>query len=502
MVGWGKRLAARLGPRLGVRARSVLIAVGGVSVALLIGGTGLLWALRNNLEQSADAVAQQRAAEVVTQLVEEGLPRTSTALAARPSNTQFVQVLDPSGQIVAYSSTLVAERPLSTQRPAAGRDSTAEVDIDNLGEGGEWRVVATGVSTGGGTSVVLVAVPIRVQRETVQTVAVFLLGVTPLLLLGVAGSVWLLVGRALRSVERIRTQVAAIDAQRLTERVAVPPTRDEIAALASTMNVMLDGLQVSHRSQRAFVSDASHELRSPLATLTTAAELAVGADEVTRDRLLGTINAELARMRGLVDNLMTLARADAQDLLPNRADVDLDDLVHDEARRLRATSARRLELSVVPVRVWADQPRLAQALRNLVDNAERHARTTVRLSLAVEAGEAVLRVDNDGPVIEPADRERVFERFVRLDDSRSRDAGGSGLGLAIARTALRTQSGDVVVADAPDGWCRFELRLPPAPPAEPAQAAVVSSSSPAAGTSVGTPAGAGTPVERTPINRE
>jgi signal transduction histidine kinase len=279
-------------------------------------------------------------------------------------------------------------------------------------------------------------------------------------------------------VERIRTQVAAIDAQRLTERVAVPPTRDEIAALAATMNVMLDRLQASHRSQRAFVSDASHELRSPLATLTTAAELALDADEATRSRLLGTINAELGRMRGLVDNLMTLARADAQDLVPHRTDVDLDDLVHDEARRLRATSSRKVELVVEPVQVRADQPRLAQALRNLVDNAERHARTTVRLSLGVEGEDAVLRVDNDGPAIEPADRERVFERFVRLDASRSRDAGGSGLGLAIARTALRTHAGDVVIPDAPDGWCRFELRLPLAAPVEPAQATVANSSSP------------------------
>lgn len=478
MVGRGARLMSRLGPRLGVRARSVLVAVGGVAVALLIGGSGLLYALRINLEQSADALGRQRAAEVVTQLVEEGLTRTGSALLARPSASQFVQILDPAGEVVAFSSDMVAGSPLSSQRPAAGRFTSTEVDIDNLGEGGEWRVVATGVATDGGTSVVLVAAPIRVQHQTVQTVAVFLLGATPLLLLGVAGSVWLLVGRALRSVERIRTEVAAIDAQRLTERVAVPPTRDEIAALASTMNVMLDRLQASHRSQRAFVSDASHELRSPLATLTTAAELALDADEATRHRLLGTINDELGRMRGLVENLMTLARADAQDLVPHRADVDLDDLVHDEARRLRATSAHRLELGVEPVRVWADQPRLAQALRNLVDNAERHARTTIRLGLGVQAGHAVLRVDNDGPVIKPADRERVFERFVRLDDSRSRDAGGSGLGLAIARTALRTQSGDVVIADAPDGWCRFELRLPLTDP-DPGQAAVASSSSPA-----------------------
>jgi signal transduction histidine kinase len=119
-----------------------------------------------------------------------------------------------------------------------------------------------------------------------------------------------------------------------------------------------------------------------------------------------------------------------------------------------------VNVSVTPVRVWADRQPLAQALRNLVDNAERHARSTVRLSLATEGGNAVLTVDNDGPLVEAGHTERIFERFVRLDESRSRDAGGSGLGLAIARTAARSQSGDITVGAAPDGWCRFVLTVP------------------------------------------
>ena len=315
------------------------------------------------------------------------------------------------------------------------------------------------------TYFVQVAVPIHVQRETVQTVTVFLLAATPLLVAGVGLAVWLLVGRALRSVERIRAAVADIDAQRLAARVEVPPTHDEIAALAETMNVMLDRLQVSHRAQRAFVSDAGHELRSPLATLSTAAELAVDADESKRTQLLATINLELIRMRGLVENLMILARADANDLAVVRTEVDLDDLIDNEVHRLHDTSGKRAEAIVEPVRVWADPQRLAQALRNLVDNAERHARTTVRMTLQSEDDQAVIWVDNDGPVIDDADRERIFERFVRLDDSRSRDAGGSGLGLAIARTGLQACGGDVSVVDAPDGWCRFEMRIPISGPA-------------------------------------
>jgi len=464
MTSWMGRAAARLGPQLGVRGRSVLVAVAVVLVALLVGGSGLIWALQTDLEQAAEATARGRAAEVAARITTEGLDQTSETLADRSRTGEVTQLLRADGTVLAASSRAAATTPLSSQRPAVGAYTSAELDIDFLDEGGEWTVVSTAVAAGGATYVVQVAVPIRVQRETVQTVAVFLLGGAPLLLAAVAASVWVLVGRALRAVERIRATVAEIDAQHIAERVSIPPTRDEVAALATTMNTMLDRLEASHEAQRAFVSDASHELRSPLATLTTAAELALTGDEPTRTRLLGTMNSELTRMRGLVENLMTLARVDARDGRDRGTDVDLDDLLDREVQRLRVTSERTVQVRLEPVRVHADAQQVAQPLRNLVDNAERHARTTVRLTLGTSDGDAVLWVDNDGALIAREDRERVFERFVRLDDSRSRDVGGSGLGLAIARAGLRAQGGDVRVVDAPDGWCRFEVRLPlPAP---------------------------------------
>ena len=211
---------------------------------------------------------------------------------------------------------------------ATTRSDEVDIDIEH-GAGGEWKVVTTAMELDDTIYYVQAAVPIGVQRATIQTVALFLVAGTPLLLGAVAVAVWMLVGRALRSVESIRTTVADIDAQRLTQRVAVPRTRDEIAALATTMNTMLDRLQASDRAQRAFVSDASHELRSPLATLTTAGELAVTASPDRQAALLATMNAEAARLRGLVENLMTLARADAQDLAIHHVDIDLDDLLAD-----------------------------------------------------------------------------------------------------------------------------------------------------------------------------
>ncbi len=465
--------ASAWGSRLGVRARSVLVAVAVVLVALLLGGTGLVFALQSSLEQAVEATGRARAAEVVSRITANGLPETAATLGDQARTDAVTLVLDSSGTVVG-SSRRGTTAALSDQRPAVGTYTSVERDIDTLNEGGEWKVVTTALSADRQTYYVQVAVPITLQRDTVQTVAVLLLAGTPLLLLLVAVAVWVLVGRALRSVERIRTSVAEIDARALTARLEVPQTQDEIAALATTMNAMLDRLQASDRAQRAFVSDASHELRSPLATLSTAAELAGRThDDEVRTRLLGTMNAELERMRELVANLMSLARAEAPDAAGTLVEIDLDDLVDLEVRRLRTTSRLQVDGHVEPVRVRADLARVAQPLRNLVDNAERHAESRVALTVSTRGGDAVIWIDNDGPEVDPADRERVFERFVRLDVSRSRDDGGSGLGLAIARAAIASQGGRVQVVDHPAAWCRFEIVLPldpvggvpePAPP--------------------------------------
>jgi signal transduction histidine kinase len=455
-----KGVASILGQR-GIRAQSVASAVLVVLLALLAGGSGLVFLLQKNLESTARDAGRARAAEVASLVRTQDVNATTAAIQQESRSGQLVQILAADGRVLGASSRVVDQTAMSPDRPAPGVTTIARIDLDHVGPGGDWLVVSTGVDAGATNYVVQVGIPTEVQRDTVQTVAVFLLAVTPLLLIGVAVAVWLLVGRALRAVEGIRAEVATIDEQRLDRRVAVPPMRDEIAALASTMNTMLDRLDTSQRAQRAFVSDASHELRSPLATLTTATELAVTADEATRTRLLDTIGSELARVRTLVENLMTLARADAHDLLAVHEDVDLDDLVDAEVRRLRATSTRHVDADLEPVRlVGGDTQRLAQALRNLVDNAERHADSSIRLTLRTIDGQAVLDVDNDGPLVPPQDRERIFDRFVRLDDSRSRDAGGSGLGLPIARTSVESHGGTLRVTDGPDGWCRFEIAVP------------------------------------------
>lgn len=445
--------------RLGIRSRSVIVAVVVVLAAMLLGGAGLVFVLEDNLETTATATAEARAREIGDLITTRGLSEATATILDEARSGQLVQIIGPDHQVLATSTHTLAGAPMVRLFPPIGETEATEA-TGLLGEPGEWAVVARGVAARDQTYGVQVAIPITAERAAVRSVARYLLLVTPLLLVAVAAAVWLLLGRALGSVERIRREVAGIDSGQLTRRVEVPPTADEIAALATTMNQMLDRLDRADQAQRAFVSDASHELRSPLATLTTAAELARRADGPRRERLMETISGELSRIRALVENLMTLAKADASGMELRTCDVDLDDLVDGQRQRLQTTSALAVTVVLQPVRVVADPRRLEQAFRNLVDNAERHATTAVRLTVTVDRQSAVVWIDNDGPVIAAPDRERVFDRFVRLDESRSRDAGGSGLGLAIARTTIAAHHGEVRVVDSTDGWCRFEVRLP------------------------------------------
>jgi signal transduction histidine kinase len=276
--------------------------------------------------------------------------------------------------------------------------------------------------------------------------------------------VWVLVGRALRPVEAIRVQVDAITGATMDRRVPVPNTDDEVARLARTMNGMLERLEQASARQRAFVSDASHELRSPVSTIRTELEVAsthsAQADwPDVAQRTLG----ETERLSRLVDDLLALARLDEAQGPGRRAPVDLDDLVLEESTRTHRVPVRTA--GVTAGRVSGDERQLTQVVRNLVDNAQRHATSQVALSLRHEGDELVLIVDDDGPGIAPADRERVFDRFTRIDEARGRAAGGAGLGLAVVKRVVDHHGGTVTVADSDPasgglGGARFVVRLP------------------------------------------
>ncbi|WP_406292090.1 sensor histidine kinase [Embleya sp. NBC_00896] len=286
----------------------------------------------------------------------------------------------------------------------------------------------------------------------------------PILVVVVAGATYAFVGRALNPVEAIRRKVAGIGAARLGDRVPVPEARDEVARLAETMNAMLDRLEKQVDARRRFVADAGHELRSPLTTLRTGLEVLGTRRLAARDAgLVDLLTTEVERLDQLVDSLLLLARADEQELRPRLVDVDLDDLVDVERRRLAAQHpGLAVSAAITPVRVRGDADRLARVLRNLADNAAAHAAAGVRFTLRESAGHAIVEVEDDGPGVPIEDRERIFERFVRLDESRRRGSGGTGLGLAIVREVVAVHGGTVDVEAAPRGGAVFRVVLPQA----------------------------------------
>ena len=274
---------------------------------------------------------------------------------------------------------------------------------------------------------------------------------------------WIVVGRTLAPVEAIRNEVQTISGDQLGRRVPVPPANDEIAHLATTMNVMLGRLEEGRDRQRRLVSDASHELRSPITAIRQHVEVAIAHPETTDgEELAEVVLAEDLRLQRMVEDLLLLTRIDEGTLALRRSQVDLDDIVLAEASRLRAASTDvRIDTRGVSAgRVLGDATHLDRLVRNLMDNAVRHAHSSVALSLCDVDRWVLLTVDDDGAGIPSRDRDRIFERFERLQESRDRNSGGTGLGLSIVREIVHAHQGTVTATDSPTGGARFEVRLP------------------------------------------
>ncbi|MEO6882063.1 MAG: ATP-binding protein [Mycobacteriaceae bacterium] len=451
-------VAVKLDPRdWGVRVRLSLAAVGVLAVTLAVVAAGLLWVLKMSLDTSADSSAATRAAQIAAQLHTDAPAGQDSSLVATTGETSVVQILTRSGAVLLASVDAPAEA-LARPLPDGVTAQTGPVDLS--GETGEFRVAAQGVAGPGGELTVVVGVDVAAITETLTTVGVLLAVGLPLVVVVAGVLTYVLVGRSLLSVERMRSRVAAVSSSELGLRLVVPRPRDEISRLAQTLNAMLSRLQNGHDAQRRFVADASHELRSPLATVTAALELAQDRPGVIDRALVRThLLPEAQRMQRLVDDLLLLAKADEQGLPLRVADVDLDDLVEDQAGRLRAATTLTVTTEMHAVRIRGDEAQLARVTRNLAENAARHAGTRVRLSCRSTAGGAELVVEDDGPGVPVEQRERVLERFVRLDSGRSRSVGGSGLGLAIVAEIVAAHGGTVTIADSDLGGARVVVTL-------------------------------------------
>lgn len=438
--------------------RSTLAATGVVAVALGLGMAGLLWTLDTSLTRSVRTSAEQRASDVAALVATDGASK-DTVPPSSASERSIVQVINLGGVVQAASPEIEGEPALTTLRPKPGDSAWTTTSLP-VGDQEPFVIIAKGVHTPHGDLVVIAAESLVPVEQGVRTVLVLLLAGFPLVLLVVAGSVFLVVGRTLRPVEDIRARVASMTGRDLGLRVPVATTDDEVSRLATTMNGMLDRLQEGQAVQQRFVADASHELRSPLAALRATVEVArQHPDTPTWNDAVDGALAETDRLEHLVDDLLLLATTDERGLGGDRRDVDLDDIVAAERDRLRSIGHVEVKARIATVRVIGDRRQLERLVRNLCDNAARAAAATVVLELTAENGQAVIAVSDDGTGIPETDRRRIFDRFVRLDTARGRTTGGSGLGLAIVSEVATAHGGSVSVQDCHPG-ARFVVRLP------------------------------------------
>ena len=437
----------------GIATRSAVVSAVVVLVALILAGAGLLAVLQGSLTSAVDEAAETRATDIAAALRSEPADELSGTLLTTNQRIAAVQIVDSTGTVILRSSGAPSAAMTSDSKIAAVQADPTQLD--------DMRITAQTVGTPTGTYTVLVAGGTEAVESAIRTVASLLAVVAPLVTAETAFVSYLLTKRSLRSVDAIRSQVAAISASDLSERVPVPPTGDEIAALASTMNEMLERIETGHSAQRQFVGDASHELRSPLATIIATLEVIDAHPELLTTALAtDTLLPEAHRMRDLVEDLLLLARADEQALVPRRETVHVDDMADAEAARIRTETALRVHTDIGAAVVNADPRALARVLRNLLDNAARHARTRIDIETRTDESNAILVVGDDGPGVPTEDRARVFDRFVRLDADRSRHSGGAGLGLAIVAEIVAAHRGTVRLDERPGGGARVTVTFP------------------------------------------
>jgi signal transduction histidine kinase len=445
--------------RWNVRTRSTIVAAVVMTVGMGVASAAMLLVLYHTLQQSAQQAAEARAVQLVEQLRTDAPADLDPGLLGTDGQVGVIQIIDRRGTMVAASSDAPATPLIS--HPVSPGQSVFLGRVQLAAEDGDYWLTADGANTPAGPVTVVVGGAREPVESIVATVAVLLAVSGPLLVVLVAWATYVLVGGALRPVERIRARVASISTEQLDERVPVPPTGDEIAHLAETMNAMLSRLESGHAAQRRFVSDASHELRSPLATISTALDLAHERPEMLDTALIdGSLIPEARRMRDLIEDLLLLARADERQLSGRPGDVDLDDILNAEQSRLQGNSGLAVRAWISAVRVTGDARQLTRMVRNLVDNAARHASSVVDLRCELHGGVAVISVADDGRGIPREQWTRVFDRFVRLDASRARDAGGSGLGLAIVAEIVAAHHGTVQISDRSGGGACFTVTLP------------------------------------------
>lgn len=437
-----------------VRGRTTILVTLVFALTLIVSGLTLLTVLRRTMLDNIDTALGLRAADLGALVTSGVAPRDITI---PDDGTSFAQII-LNGDVIASSTNVRGQPPVDMLT-----DSSQITVRQTSGDEEVFRLVVTEQNSPAGPVTIAVGTTL-VDMEQTTRVATWTLTITGLALTMLAGAAtWVVVRRALRPVDSMRAEVADITVSGLDRRVSQPTTDDEIRLLADTLNDMLVRLESGTRAQRDFVSAASHELRTPIAVIRNVLEVAQSTDVPNWREIADSVLEEDIRMERLVDDLLLIARTDAG---VSRSEhwtaVDLDDIVFEEARRV--PSPIQIDVSRVSAgQVNGDVEQLRRVVRNLFDNALRHATQAIEVDLSSVGGRVSVAVDDDGPGVAPEDRTRIFERFVRLDESRTRSDGGTGLGLAIVTELVDSLGGDVHVESSERlGGARFVFTLPDA----------------------------------------
>ena len=436
--------------RASIRLRTTLIAVMIVAAAFVTGATALVSVLQHQLITEIDTALRTRLDDLQT--ASAGGIRLPASLPDTGDEGTVVQIVGDDGVVMTQSANIKDRIPLIASSPA-GITQIRTIEQAPTSDAAAYRLAIRRVMSANREVDLVVGASLDPTRESVHALRSSLVLGIPLLLLLVGAVTWFAVRRVLAPVDSIRATMADISASDLGRRVPEPKGRDEISRLARTMNQTLDRLQAANDKQRAFVGDASHEFRTPLASLQAQLDvLLANPHQIDRPQVVRRLHEDARRLQHLAEDLLFLAVHDDRQRIPERALVDLDELLINAVEPIRARNAVQVDISRVEGgRVLGDASQLTRLIVNLLDNAEQHAVDQITVELHTTDATVEFIITDDGPGIPVFDRERIFERFTRLDAARQRQHGGVGLGLAIVKSIADAHTATITVADSNQG---------------------------------------------------
>ncbi len=428
-----------------VRLRTTIFSVIVVGVAVLGTSAWLINSQKSALTSGLQSTALLRAQDISSAIEDGTIP---TDIAVKNEDSSFIQVINSNGMVVASSENISGELSLASKIPVS--KTVAIYTRSDIPAGdSDFCVVGLRVQSTMGAFTIFSGVSLEPVGNGIDALRNSLLVAMPILLLLVGAFTWIAVGMAFRPVGDITRMVFEITAEDLHRRVPQPTSKDEISNLAKTMNKMLERLEKSDQEQRAFIGDVSHELRSPLAGMQAQLEVhQLHPDADLTSQVVSEVLEEVTRMNHLINDMLLLATVEKQRVQTSYEYVSLNEVVSNEIKKIKRNTTLEINFSNIhSVQVIGSERQLARLLRNLLENAARFAEANIRVSLTKTDVGVQLRIDDDGPGIPIAERESVFHRFTRLDESRTRSDGGVGLGLAIVRKIAAIHGATVHIED-------------------------------------------------------